>query len=473
MNDDKGSEIYIEDLDVQQRVAPPATIEEKHIVRRIDIRLLPILGLLYTISLIDRGNIAVARIAGLDADTGIAEGNRYSIVLLVYYIGYVIFEIPSNIVIREVGARNWLAAIGAAWGLIMLGMGFVHSWQSLAVLRAFLGVLEAGLFPGCIYLISSWYTRYEVQRRLGLFYITAIGLNAFGNILAYGLIQISRHTRYKGWRWIFIIEGCLTVAIAVLTWFVLVDFPHSANNSFLSDDQKRLIHARLAQDRGSEEGEKVTWKAVGRSLRDWKVWSFAFIYMGGAVGLSSLLFFIPLILSDGLKFGVEGAYLLSAPPQVLAAIVGYATSWLADRVRRRGPFVIIGSIVAIVGLCMTGFLDSSASRYVGVFLGYSGATVCIISSITWQQNNIRGDVKRAVGSGLQIMVGGVGGVYASLVFRSQDAPNYIPGLVATIAVFALGVFLAIITSFILWQENKKADQGGIDCEGLEGFRYTL
>lgn len=238
--------------------------------------------------------------------------------------------------------------------------------------------------------------------------------------------------------------------IGFLTWAILIDFPHSASNSFLTDHQKSLIHARLAQDRGSEEGEKTTWKAVGRSLRDWKLWSFAFIYLGGAVGLSGLLFFLPLILNKGLKFSVEKAYLLSVPPPVLAAIVGLATSWLADRVRRRGPFVIAGSLVAIVGLCMTGFLDSPAPRYgfqsprgpllsryhlltrrpgcryVGVFLGYSGSTVCIISSIAWQQNNIRGDVKRAVGSALQIMVSGVGGVYASLVFRSQVRHD--PGL---------------------------------------------
>jgi cytochrome bd-type quinol oxidase subunit 1 len=90
----------------------------------------------------------------------------------------------------------------------------------------------------------------------------------------------------------------------------------------------------------------VTWKAVGRSLLDWKLWSFAFIYLGGAVGLSGLLFFLPLILNKGLKFSVEKAYLLSAPPPILAAIVGLATSWLADRVRRRGPFVVVGSLVA-------------------------------------------------------------------------------------------------------------------------------
>jgi sugar phosphate permease len=187
-------------------------------------------------------------------------------------------------------------------------------------------------------------------------------MNAFGNILAYGLIQISRYTTYKGWRWIFIIEGILTVVIAGLTWLVLIDFPHSKGNSVLSEHEKSLIYARLSQDRGSEEREKVTWKKVGHSLLDWKLWSFSFIYLGAAVGLSGLLFFLPLILNRGMNFTVEKAYLLSAPPQVFAAIVGYAASWLADRVRLRGPFVIGGSIVAIVGLCMIGFITAPAPR---------------------------------------------------------------------------------------------------------------
>lgn len=125
---------------------------EKRVLRKVDLRLLPILGCLYTIALVDRSNVAVARISGMDDDLGLAEGNRVSIVLMVFFIGYIIFEIPSNAFIHKLGAANWLAFLAFAWGLVSLGIGFLNNWAGLAVLRAFLGVLEAGFFPGiCLF----------------------------------------------------------------------------------------------------------------------------------------------------------------------------------------------------------------------------------------------------------------------------------------------------------------------------------
>lgn len=192
---------------------------EKRVLRKIDSRLLPILGCLYTIALIDRSNIAVARISGMDEDLGLTEGNRVSVALMVFFIGYIIFEIPSNAFIHKLGAANWLAFLAVAWGLVSMGIGFLENWQGLAVLRALLGVFEAGFFPGkstltptynktgmfvltilagCVYLVSSWYVRYEVQKRMAGFFLTASALSAFANILAYGLIQISKVHHYNG-----------------------------------------------------------------------------------------------------------------------------------------------------------------------------------------------------------------------------------------------------------------------------------
>jgi sugar phosphate permease len=103
--------------------------------------------------------------------------------------------------------------------------------------------------------------------------MTASFLSAFANILAYGIIQIANHTTYKGWRWIFIVEGAITCVAAILAWFVIVDFPESSRNTFLTADEKAIIKARLARDRGVEESEKVTWSVIGKTMLDWKVWS--------------------------------------------------------------------------------------------------------------------------------------------------------------------------------------------------------
>ncbi|KAF5640427.1 tartrate transporter [Fusarium sp. NRRL 52700] len=135
-----------------------------------------------------KDRVQTARISGMDEDLGLTVGNRVSIVLMVFFIGYIIFEIPSNAFIHKLGAANWLTFLAFAWGLVSLGIGFPNNWAGLAVLRSLLGVFKAGFFPGCVYLVSSWYKRYEVQKRMAGFFLTASALSAFANILAYGLI---------------------------------------------------------------------------------------------------------------------------------------------------------------------------------------------------------------------------------------------------------------------------------------------
>jgi len=481
---------------------------EKKVIRKIDIRLVPILGLLYTASLVDRSNISVARISGLDEDLDLDNGNRASIALLVFFIGYIIFEIPSNMVIQSAGVANWIAGITFGWGLITLGIGFLSNWVGLAICRAVLGVFEAGFYPGydvpnryavkcksnhgrCVYLIASWYKRYEVHKRLAFFYLTSTALTAFANIFAYGLIQIAKRTSYKGWRWIYIIEGTLTCFFAAISWFVIVDFPASKRNKFLSPEEKQFVLDRLAKDRGTEERQKVSSQRILDTLKDWKVWSFSLMYMSAGIGVYSFLFFLPIILMRGLGYSLELAFLLSAPPSIFAVIEAFIVAWRADKLQSRGPFVIFQACLAITGLCVMAFVKSPTPRYIGAFLGMAGVNGMIPTVIAWQQNNIVGDAKRAVATAVLVMTSAVGGIYSSLVFRqqvgpsykgalskieiltmSQDAPDYIPGIIAVIAPNAFTVVLAAITILTLRWQNKLAENGKTFPGVPDSFKYT-
>ena len=131
------------------------THEEKKLIRKVDWRLLPILGALYSIALIDRVNISAARIAGMDVDLGLSIGDRYTIALVVFFPPYFFLELPSNLVLRKVGSANWLAFIAFMWGCVMIGQGFVTSYQALAGCRTLLGFFEAGFFPGCEFVRAS------------------------------------------------------------------------------------------------------------------------------------------------------------------------------------------------------------------------------------------------------------------------------------------------------------------------------
>lgn len=178
--------------------------EERKLVWKVDGRVFPMLCFVFGLSLLDRTNISSAYIAGLADDLSLDIGARYSIALLVFFPGYCLFELPSNMVIRRLGARWWLSFLICAWGCMVLGMGFINDWRVLTVLRAFLGVFEAGLFPGAIFIIGSWYRQFETARRVSLFYMASLICSGFGPIFAYALslISVGDGMYASGWRWI-------------------------------------------------------------------------------------------------------------------------------------------------------------------------------------------------------------------------------------------------------------------------------
>jgi MFS family permease len=192
---------------------------QKRVIRRIDMRLLPILGIMYSISLVDRTNLGLALVAGMQEQLGLAIGDRYTIIVMIFFVTYIIFEIPSNLVLPKVGCANWLAFLGVGFGSILIGMGFTKDWGTLALCRALLGILEAGFLPGCTYLITCWYTRFEVGKRLAGFWILSVLTGGFSAIFAYVLSLLNGRAGLLGWSWIFIVsrKPCRPVPGALLT----------------------------------------------------------------------------------------------------------------------------------------------------------------------------------------------------------------------------------------------------------------
>ncbi|KIN03239.1 hypothetical protein OIDMADRAFT_40836 [Oidiodendron maius Zn] len=441
--------------------------------RKIDLRLIPILGALYAISGIDRANLAVALLAGMGEELKFTEGSRYSIALLIFFVPYFIFEIPSNIILRRVGAARWLSFLSFGWGVSILGSGFARSWTVIVGIRILVGTFEAGFVPGCLCLISCWYDRYQVQKRISVFYAISLLAGGFGNILAYGAMKIHAGG-FLGWRWIFIVEGLIPIALAPLGYWLIVDFPdkvHMSRLPFLTAEQVQITKDRLDSDRGDAQYIKVTRKTIFRVLRMWQIWVYSFQFMCAGIGVYAFAYFTPLIL-QGLGFNETKIYLLSAPPNIAAIPYAFGLSYIADKTKMRGPFVVLHAVVTLVGLMITAYTKQNAVRYFGIFLGTCGSNGNLPTILAWQANNIRGQDIRLVASGFQVAAGAIGGIYASTTFIEKQAPEYHGGIWATTAAqFALIASVALITIHHR-RANKQADHSLVVLEGLEGFRYT-
>ncbi|KAF2205344.1 MFS general substrate transporter [Delitschia confertaspora ATCC 74209] len=481
LTEDVGSSPSMESPSYETEFTPE---QQKKIIHRIDRRLVVTVGVLYCISLMDRTNMSAASIAGMTKELKLyvpyGDVSRYSVATLVFFTSYIVCQPPSTVLVRKIGPRIHLSFVTTAWGAVMIGMGFTKDWRDLSGLRVVLGVLEAGFFPSCVYLLSTWYTRFDVGKRYSIFYMLGCFASACSGILAYGLMQMEGLQGLGGWRWIFIIEGVLTCVLGIGAYWALVDFPDKAHKSwrFLTEREAKFIIDRVDRDRGDAKPESFNAGKFFRAGLDIKIWAYALIFCFSTTLTYALAFFLPIILSENMGFDTGTSQCLAvAPPYAFAGIIMYTTGWLGDKYRVRSPIIVFNMVLCLIGLPIMGFHKNAGIRYFGVFLVTAGANSNVPATMAYQANNIRGQWKRAFCSATLVGFGGVGGIAGSLVFRTQDSPTYHLGLYACIVACLLNLIIVGLVTLKFWYSNKKADRGEIQLEAdaedaQPGFRYT-
>ncbi|KAJ0139148.1 putative WD repeat-containing protein C12G12.01c [Fusarium oxysporum f. sp. albedinis] len=452
----------------------------RKIRRKVDMRLCIIIAVLYTVCQIDRQNLAYAVVAGMGEDIDLGAMN-YSIIVLLFFPTYTLFQPIMTVMARKIGPRWFLSGICVAWGVVMLAFGFAHRWQDLAGLRILLGLLEAGFFPSSVFLISTWYVRHEVAIRIAFFYLFGNVFGGFGGVLAYGLQQMDGLAGYEGWRWIFIMEGVVTALLGFVGYIFIVDFPENARQAkrFLTAEEVDIMVSRIDADRGDAHSTEFSLRPYLENALDWKVWILAINFGLTSMVIYAVAYFLPIVLRDGLGFSVVEAQTLNAPCYVFGGILGLTESWLSDKYKLRGPFIMLNSILEIIGLSLLGFHHDNVVRYIGAYFVVGGANACLPLTLTYQSNNIVGQWRRAFCSALIVGMGGIGGIIASLVFRGQDKPGYRltllyrPGLYACLAAASLTFISVGFTTVVFRRKNQLQRQGKLVIENTDGFTYTL
>ncbi|KAM0543265.1 hypothetical protein ACHAPJ_012411 [Fusarium lateritium] len=363
----------------------------RKIRRKVDMRLCIIIAVLYTVCQIDRQNLAYAVVAGMGENIDLG-GMNYSVIVLLFFPTYTIFQPIMTVIARKIGPRIFLSGICVVWGIIMLAFGFTHRWQELAGLRVLLGLLEAGFFPSSVFLISTWYVRHEVAVRIAFFYLFGNVFGGFGGVLAYGLQQMNGLAGYEGWRWIFIMEGIVTALLGFVGYVFIVDFPENARQTkrFLTAEEVDIMVSRIDADRGDAHATEFSLRPYLENALDWKAWILAANFGLTSMVIYAVAYFLPIVLRDGLGFPVVQAQTLNAPCYVFGGILGLTESWLSDKYKLRGPFILLNSLLEIIGLSLLGFHENNVVRYIGAYFVVGGANACLPLTLTYQSNNIVG-----------------------------------------------------------------------------------
>ena len=245
-------------------------------------------------------NIGNAKLDGLTTDLGIGTNQSlYNAALSVFFVSYALFEPGTNILLKRLRPSIFLPIIMVLWGIIMTCMGLVKNASGLIAVRFFLGLAEAGLFPGVNYYLSCWYKRSEFGIRAAIFFSAAAVAGSFGGLLAAAIDLMKGDGGKDGWSWIFILEGLATVLIGIASFWMVHDFPDDAH--FLSDDDRARVIRRLKLDKqSSAEHEEFKVAYFWASVKDWKTWTGAIVYMGADGALYAFSLFLPSIISGKL-----------------------------------------------------------------------------------------------------------------------------------------------------------------------------
>ncbi|KAF1945375.1 MFS transporter-like protein [Clathrospora elynae] len=458
---------------------------DKRVNRKFDIHILPWLFGIWLFSFIDRSNIGNARIAGLTDDLGITKGTKFNIALLVFYIPYILVDVPSNLLVKKLRAGIYLPALITVWGLVCTFMGFVQSFAGLVVCRLLLGLCEGGILGGVIIYLAMFYRRHEMLLRSGMFYCAAPLSGAFGGLLASGLARIEVGG-YSKWPWIFFIEGVVTVLFGIVSFFFMPDTPAAAG--FLNDEEKEWALRRMRLDGAGAtnvdiEDEKLDWYWVKMALKAPQTYLSAFIWFFLLIPLYSFSLFLPSIIA-GMGYRSTTAQLFTVPPNMAAFITVIATAYASDKVKNRGYFIIGGCIVGVCGYVMMLVAKTNAVRYAGTFLVAIGVFQGSPMLMGWASNNLAPHYVRAVGIGMVISIANCSAFIGTFIYLQRDSPKYALGHSVSLGALVITIVLVAMQMVYLGRENRKRERGERHDRLLQGdadrlghrhpsFRFTL
>ncbi|MFE7421173.1 MFS transporter [Rhodococcus sp. NPDC057529] len=372
-------------------------------------RIMPLLVILYFISFLDRTNVGFAALH-MNDDLGISSA-IYGLGAGIFFLGYFIFEVPSNVALHRFGARKWISRIAVSWGLIGLLMAFMRHAGDFLVLRFLLGVAEAGFYPGIIFFLSLWFPSKYRARMIAIFYLAVPLSQVIGSPLSAALIDLGNRIGVEGWRLMYAIESIPAIVLGIFTYFYLTDSPAKAK--WLQPAQRRWLQTELEEESrlaSLESGGKSSTLAHVRSVMANKtVWALALIYFGISSGTNAMYFFFPMLLeSFGGGLSIMQTGLITAIPYAVAAIVMVVVSRHSDRVSERRKHMGISAIVAGVAVILGLVLNHPVVIVVGFVIMASGIYSAIVIFWSAPSQLLKG-VSAAAGIGFINAVGNLSG----------------------------------------------------------------
>lgn len=412
---------------------------ERRTIRKLSWRIVPFVMLLYFVAYLDRVNIGFAALT-MNADIGLSSA-AFGFGAGIFFIGYFLFEVPSNLILHKVGARRWIARIMVTWGVVSMCMALVKGETSFYILRFLLGVAEAGFFPGIILYISYWFPS---RHRAGItaMFMAAVPIStALGSPISGALLEMDGIGGLHGWQWMFLIEGAPAV---ILAWFVLkflTDRPEKAD--WLEEDEREWLIAEMAAE-ARKTKPAHGWRDGLLALRNARVLALSLVYFGTSAGLYTLGIWSPQMIA---QFGSTPFMtgLFNAIPPIFAVVAMVLWSIHSDKTNERNWHVVIACLVAAIGLVLAAYANSLVAvlaALVVVNVGISSAKPPLWAMPTM----FLGGAAAAAGIATINSIGNLGGFFGPYMIGwiLETSGSYRGGLFTVASLLVLSSILVLV-----------------------------
>ncbi|KAH9903753.1 major facilitator superfamily domain-containing protein [Xylariomycetidae sp. FL2044] len=465
---------------------------EKALCLRFDLRILPVLALMYLFNALDKGNLGNAKTAGLDQgmvlpydgwmdgwvvspwltteplfsdppDLNFKSG-QYNTIVGIFFVPYVVFAPIIAFVGKKYGPARVLPILMLCFGSMTLLTAAARDFGGIFALRWFLGMAESAFFPLVIYYLTTFYRRGELARRLALFYAASNIANAFSGLLAFGVFQIRSARVDHPWRWLFIIEGTATVLFSAFAFWYLP--ASAAEAAFLDEAEKRLAYHRIHVDSSSVVNEEFSLRDSLRIFKRISTYGFLLIEICLGVPLQGVSLFLPQIVQRIVKDTIK-VNLYTVAPNITGAVMLLVLAFTSDGFRLRFPFICLGFAFTFIGFIIYAALPHVETQtqvaYFATFMMCWGTSAPSVLLSTWYNNNVAHEGERLTLTSVGVPLANLMGLVASNVFRDEDAPKYAPALITTACFGATGCLVAAsLGLYMMWDNKRRNRRQGVN-----------
>ncbi|KAL4753681.1 hypothetical protein BDW72DRAFT_21679 [Aspergillus terricola var. indicus] len=475
---------------------------EKKLVRKIDLLILPMIALSFFLSIIDRGNYGAARLQHLESDLHMS-GSEFQAALSVFYVGTILFGVPSNMLLNHFGRPSLHIGLAVlSWGTVTSCTAAVNNFGGMMACRTILGIAEAPLHAGLLFYLSKWYKKTELSLRISICLSAGLVAAASGPLIAAGVLSGLDGARgLSAWRWLYLIEGIVSICGGLALIAFLPDFPHTwsaltprVREVGKSSHPRRIsltdITAirRLTLDASETDLDSANISAfdgVKLALLDKKLYILTFIQLCNIVCIGSQSFYPTMTATLGYNHVIS--LLLVAPPYFFTTIHCCIHSYLSDRSGRRFWYAIYPAPFAVAGFAIyMSPVTSLGARYFSLFLMLSVYSMNMTISAWCATAIARPPAKRAAAYGFLTIVSHSGSIWVPFTYRDEDLPYFRLALGINAGMMVAAAALAVLLRVIMVRANRRLDEeerrlrlagSGIDCDlsltQVRGFRYTI